>query len=132
MQCSGENVLSGSVGAGFSVLVRIGNLTIDPAAGWRSHYGEVLFRMTIGALAGAIIIIGWQAEVFATFMKADPGSIGDVIVRASQASFKSDFWKLVILALVAGASERLVPSLLQQLSSKSTDEPSATADNVSA
>lgn len=125
-------LISGAVGAGFSVLVRIGNLTIDPAAGWRSHYGEVLFRMTIGALAGAILIIGWQAEVFATFMKADSGSTGDLVIRASRASFKADFWKMIILALVAGASERMVPSLLQQLSNNSTNEIPAQAENESA
>ena len=87
--------------------------------------------MTIGGLAGGIIIIGWQAEVFATFMKSDPDIVGDAVMRASQDSFRRDFWKMIILALVAGASERLVPSLLQQLSDRTGSQQPESIDSQS-
>jgi hypothetical protein len=120
-------VIGGTVGAGFSLLVRVGKLRIDPAAGKWAHYGEVLYRLTIGAGAGFVIIVGWQAELFATFLKSPPVApsipfLGDVAMRASGVMFLEDFWKMLIMAVAAGSSERLVPSLLEKFSSQTVAE----------
>ena len=55
-------------------------------------------------------------------MKSSSQVVGETTMRASQQSFNEDFWKMTIMALVAGASERLVPSLLRQLSDRAANE----------
>jgi len=109
-------MISGVIGAGFSLLMRVTKLTVDPAASRNAYFIEAAFRLTIGALAGLTIVIGVQAEVFATFLKVDPSTVEDMAKRATTAGFEADFWKMAILALAAGYSERLVPSLLKQVS----------------
>ncbi len=102
-----------ALGAGFSLLIRIGTAPVDPSSGRCAHYSETLFRLTVGSLAALIIVFGLQPEVFAGFAQvaSENGAV-------TQQHYLKTFWVHGIFSIVAGSSERMVPALLQQLSNK--------------
>lgn len=108
----------GALGAGFSLLIRIGTVPVDPSSGRWAHYSETLFRLTVGSLAALIIIFGLQAEVFAGFAK-----VASQDGQMTQQAYLATFWIHGIFSIAAGASERMVPGLLQQLTNRANDPP---------
>ncbi len=118
-------ILGGTMGAGFSLLIRIGKISVDPAAGRMSHIGEVVYRLAIGSLAALIIVIGLEADAFAGFLdiSSDDGLIRDEL-------YYRTYWVVLIFSILAGASERLVPSLLQQLADNTSVNTGTTSDDL--
>jgi hypothetical protein len=107
--------VGGALGAGFSLLTRVGKIEIDPEVDRRSHRDEVFYRLAVGALAALIIVIGLEANVFAGFTNVS-SSDG----RITEGLYNRTFWFLLVSSIAAGFSERLVPSLLEQFAKKRT------------
>lgn len=88
---------AGGLGAWLSVIQR-GRLTaLDITAGAWMHYLEGIFRIMIGVLGALIVALAIQANI-----------IGHVEQLSAT----------LLLCMVAGVSERLVPSLIEQIESR--------------
>jgi hypothetical protein len=89
----------GGLGAFLSILLRIGRSPIDPSAGKLVHSFEGFARVTAGVVGAVLVTLAFQAKlVLGNF--SEPGA---------------RLPALLVLGLVAGASERLVPSLIEQV-----------------
>ena len=88
---------AGGLGAFLSILTRVGSTPLDPAAGQLLHCLEGVGRITVGILGAAIVQlavkVGWLLP-----MLAERGHGG-----------------MFLVAIVAGASERLVPTLISRV-----------------
>lgn len=91
----------GSLGALLSVLLRSNRLPVDPSAGARVHYFEGVMRVLVGALAGAIFIMAVKTNILLSTLNDSSNSLT----------------LLMLLSLVAGASEQLLPNLISRFSS---------------
>lgn len=91
----------GSLGASISVLLRSNRLKVDPFAGAWVHYFEAVIRVLVGALAGMLLILAVRSNVLL-------GAIN----QAANAHLI-----LLLFSSVAGASELLLPSLIDQIAS---------------
>jgi hypothetical protein len=92
---------TGSLGALLSVLLRMNRLPVDPSAGSWVHYFEGVMRVLVGALAGAIFIMAVKTNI--------------LLSRINDSS--SSLTLLILLSIVAGASEQLLPNLINRISS---------------
>jgi hypothetical protein len=91
----------GSLGALISVLLRSNKLHVDPSAGARVHYFEGVMRVLIGALAGMLFVLAIKSNILLGTLNQS----------------QNVFAILVVLSIVAGASEQLLPNLINQISS---------------
>jgi hypothetical protein len=90
---------AGGLGAWLSVMIQRGRLTaLDITAGAWMHYLEGIFRIMIGVLGALIVALAIKANI-----------IGHVQQLSAS----------LLLCMVAGFSERLVPSLIEQIESRS-------------
>lgn len=93
------NILSvgigGSVGALFSILLRIGRAPLDPAAGKIVHRLEGAARVCVGIIGASIVLAAIRAELLLPQLKETPG--------------------IVLACLVAGASERLASTIIERV-----------------
>lgn len=98
-------VLAGALGAAFSLLTRAGGMQLDPAAGARLHTCEAIGRISSGALGALVVTLTLRS--------------GLVLPALQDAGLSL----VVLLCLVSGVSERLVPTLVSQLERQfSTDD----------
>lgn len=93
-------MLFSAIGAQFSILLRLNTMAVDPSAGRRAHYTEGFVRVLMGILSGLIIAVAVKAEIAFGFIN----SLNE-----------GDPWIVCILCVLAGASERFVPSFLQHM-----------------
>jgi hypothetical protein len=89
----------GSFGALLSVLLRSKDLCIDFSAGRFVHFFEGTLRMLVGAAAGFVFALAIKSNVLV-------GSVNN-----SEKSLPI----MLLICIIAGASERLLPSLIKQL-----------------
>jgi hypothetical protein len=89
----------GSLGALVSVLLRSDELTIDVSAGPRVHYFEGALRIIIGCIAGFLFALAIKSNILLGTINNSDKSLS----------------LLLLICIVAGASERLLPSLIRQL-----------------
>lgn len=89
----------GSFGALLSVLRRSDELAIDVSAGKRVHYFEGMMRALVGAAAGFLFALTIKSNILL-------GAINNSD-RATPI--------LLVICVIAGASERLLPDLIKQL-----------------
>jgi hypothetical protein len=92
---------AGGVGAFASLVLRLGNLSLDHTSGRRLHRVEAALRILIGAFSGTVVALTIQAGILA-FPNTDP---------AKAAAF------LVLSCAVAGTSERVLTNLVAQTDS---------------
>jgi hypothetical protein len=92
----------GATGALLSVMIRTGNLSFDTASGFWLHWLEALSRISVGALSGGFIGLAIQSKLFLSLLSGN-----------SQTHLL-----MMIGAFVAGAGERLAPSIIAQFESK--------------
>lgn len=90
-------VCGGAIGSWLSVLSRIAKLPIEPAAGRYLHYLEGAGRVLAGAVAGPVILFAIKLGIFLPELN-DSGAEGAVVV-----------------GIVSGLSERLLPSLASKI-----------------
>jgi hypothetical protein len=96
---------AGAAGAFVSVSFRLGRLGLDPAAGWPLHALEAFTRVA-GGMAGALLV---ALCLHAKVLLALPSGAADTGAPSSQAMALA-----LALCMIAGASERLVPNLIEQ------------------
>jgi hypothetical protein len=90
-------ILGGTLGSAFSVLTRAGGMQLDPAAGQELHIYEAIARLLSGAIGGMIVTLAIAS-----------GQLIPMLKEANTAT-------IVLLCIVAGVSERFVPSLISRL-----------------
>jgi hypothetical protein len=90
----------GSLGALISVLLRSNRLQVDPSAGPLVHYFEGAMRVLIGALAGMFFVMAVKSNLL----------LGTINQSQNVLTI------LLVLSIVAGASEQLLPNLINQIS----------------
>jgi hypothetical protein len=93
--CVGMGVL----GACVSIIIRLGKLDVDPEAGRALNLGEACARIATGGIAGFLLFLAVRSKL-----------VAPALLDGSTAG-------LMLLAFAAGASERLVPSLIQTVES---------------
>jgi hypothetical protein len=93
---------AGAIGALLSVMSRTGKLAFDSASGFRLHCLEALSRISVGALAGGLVGLAIQSKLFLSLLSVD--SQTHVV--------------MMIAAFVAGAGERLAPSIIAEFDNK--------------
>ena len=87
----------GGLGAWLSVIQRSRNAELDVAAGPMLHHLEGAFRIMVGKLGALLVALAIRAGL---------------IVQVKQLS------AIMVMCMVAGASERLVPSFIEQVESR--------------
>ena len=102
----GQNVFESGIGAGcggigalLSVLLRSGSLPLDPAAEDRIHSFEGVARIVAGAVGATLVALGTKSGLLLSIIS----STGEPLTL------------LAAVCLVAGASERLVPSFIERV-----------------
>lgn len=110
--------VAGSFGAAFSMMLRITNIPVDPAAGNWAHFGEVVFRLLLGAIGACILVVGMKGNVVLGFAASTSEDVKPY----------DEFWMIVLFGAVAGASERLVPSFIRKLEASAVE--TTTADSM--
>lgn len=92
----------GVVGACISVLQRIANMDIDWYMSGIPSFLQALSRVSLAALFGMILVLAVKSDLM----------LG---------AFKGDHISLMIFALVAGFSERMIPDLFKRLENKDSE-----------
>lgn len=92
---------AGALGALLSIILRIGSLSFDVGAERRLHYVEGSMRIVAGGIAGILAGALVKLGVFLPFL--------------SQAGFTTT--AVCATALIAGASERFVPTIIARMDS---------------
>lgn len=101
----------GAVGAVFSTVFSFQNRAILPSVSLRDTFVDSGIRILVGSLAGALTYAIVQTEIIGL-------KIGDVTIKPGELGFSSadeDWLRLLLLAFVAGISERRVPDLLNRV-----------------
>jgi hypothetical protein len=117
--------LGGGIGAFISSAIGNERIPCAPSAGWILHVLEALLRYTIGFAAGLLVWLASAGNIAIGFFNlagSHPASpLPDERLPAS-------IYALITLALLAGTSERLLPSLIARFddSTKGTSGAQAT------
>lgn len=91
--------VAGAVGALFSIIMRMGKSSLDCSAGKGLHQLESVSRITAGMISAMLIALAIYADfIFSAFTK-----------------FSNKQIVIVLAALIAGASERWAPSLIEHV-----------------
>ena len=93
--------VAGALGATLSIIMRMGKVHLDSLSGRSLHYMEGASRVIAGSLSGLL--------VFLAFMS---GQILPALMKSGNAHVA-----ILLIALVAGASERWAPSIVSRLES---------------
>lgn len=102
-----ENLLFGLwgvTGALLSVILRSGNMLNSSISGWGPHFLESISRLIVGFISGQIIYLGIKSGILFA-------NLSD----SNQIQFTVSF-----LALLAGASERFAPSIIEKIEKTSS------------
>ena len=89
----------GGLGAWLSVLQRTRTVSLDITAGPRMHQMEGIFRIMVGVLGALIVVLAIRADLLGKF---------------------NHLSAIVLMCVAAGVSERMVPSLIQQIESRAS------------
>lgn len=92
---------AGGVGALLSIVARIGGTELDARAGRRMHSLEGCTRVASGCFGALFVVLGYQI-----------GIAGGLLQQTPNSSIEA----LLFLGLLAGVSERMVPSLINKVS----------------
>ena len=98
--------MMGALGAFMSLLTRLSSpdgIKVDAGAGRLIHVVDCVSRLLAGAAGALLVAFAVQADVFLSFTKASQHSLAI----------------LLVLCVAAGASERLVPSLIKRVETTS-------------
>lgn len=90
-------VIAGGLGSAFSLMTRAGAMHLDPAAGAKLHTYEAIARITSGALGALLVGLVIRSGLVLPALKHADSTI------------------VVLICLVSGVSERLIPNLISEL-----------------
>ncbi|MBF0550436.1 MAG: hypothetical protein HQK60_07865 [Deltaproteobacteria bacterium] len=97
--------VAGATGALLSVIMRMGDATLDSAAGRNMHLLESASRIVAGMISAIVVASAIKADlIFPIFSKLSCPQVA-----------------IVLAGLVAGSSERLAPSIIRKIESKTED-----------
>jgi hypothetical protein len=102
----------GTIGAGFSLISRMGSFPADPSAGRLPHALEATARLVVGTIGALLVVLATFGGVLLPGTTT-PGAAG-----------VAGFATVLLLSFVAGSSERFVPNLIGRLDG-SKDAPPA-------
>jgi hypothetical protein len=102
--------LAGGIGAFISTAIGNQRIPCAPSAGWILHLLEALLRYTIGFAAGLLVWLATAGNIGIGFLNLPNGP--------------TNIYALITVALLAGTSERLLPSLIARFDD-STKETTA-------
>jgi hypothetical protein len=105
---------AGAVGALFSILTRLGTIPLDPSAGESLHKLEGRARILTGAI-GAVIA---ELAVYLSLILGVLKTFGNPA--------------LLFIALIAGTSERLVPTIIKRTETQAESDDKGTATDKEA
>ena len=94
--------IAGGIGAFISGATGNTRIPCAPGAGRRLHRLEALIRLSVGLAAGTLVYLLSKGDIAVGFLSPDK--------NASSASS----YGLLAIALLAGASEQLLPSLIKK------------------
>lgn len=89
-------VVGGMAGAFFSIATRMANLGTESGSSLRLHVAESLTRILTGGISGVFGVVAVKSG----------------LVLGNLASNCGDVWNVLLVSLVAGLSERFVPSMV--------------------
>jgi hypothetical protein len=89
---------AGSLGSLLSIITRSNEISMDASAGSKVHYLEAVARIVVGVAGACIVALAIKANLVL-------GSINAINSLAL----------LIVICIIAGASERLVPNLIKQI-----------------
>jgi hypothetical protein len=101
--------LAGGIGAFISTAIGNERIPCAPSAGWILHFLEALLRYTVGFAAGLLVWLAASGNIAIGFLN---------LANSSSPSpwpgnhLPASIYALVTVALLAGTSERLLPSLI--------------------
>lgn len=101
----------GTVGAVFSTAFTVQKRAIQPSVSLRDTFVDAAIRVLVGSLAGALTYAAVEAKIIGL-------TIGDIEVRRGDLAFSivgEDWLRLLLVAFIAGLSERQVPDLLNRM-----------------
>jgi hypothetical protein len=92
----------GALGASVSVILRTAKLPVAPGTGPMAYATECIARAVVGAVSGALVSLCVQGNLLLGFIN------GETSAPARTAT-------MLVLALAAGISERILPSIVGQV-----------------
>jgi hypothetical protein len=93
----------GSLGALLSIITRSNKISMDASAGWKVHYLESAARVVVGVVGALLVTLAIKAN----------------LVLPSNSAANS-LPLIMLICIIAGASERLVPNLIKHIESTVT------------
>lgn len=94
--------LAGAIGALFSVILRIGRLSVDCASGKSLHCLEGFSRILAGTISGTFVAVSFYSGIFFP-----------AVVQAERAHYA-----VILLAMISGIAERSAVSLIAKFQSE--------------
>jgi ribosomal protein S24E len=99
------SLIAGSIGAFLSIILRMGKTNLDYHASKRLHYSEACTKIIAGMIGALLVSLCIKCEIILpVFSKTD-----------------FTYLSMIIGGIVAGASERLVPSIINKLDGKTNE-----------
>lgn len=93
----------GSLGALLSIITRSNKISMDASAGWKVHYLESAARIVVGIFGALLVALAIKANL---------------VLPSSSAA--NSLPLIMLICIIAGASERLVPNLIKHIESTVT------------
>jgi hypothetical protein len=115
--------LAGGIGAFISTAIGNERIPCAPTAGLLLHLLEALLRYTIGFAAGLLVWLATSGNIVVGFLNLSNNSAGASPNPWPGNSLPASIYALVAVTMLAGASERLLPSLIAKFddSTKGSD-----------
>jgi hypothetical protein len=92
------SAVAGAMGALLSIILRMGNAHLDCSSGKSLHYLEATSRIFAGSISGIVMFLAIKAGVVGAAIFDAPNSLAGQL----------------LLAIMAGASERWMPSIISK------------------
>jgi hypothetical protein len=124
--------LAGGIGAFISSAIGNERIPCAPTAGRLLHILEALLRYTIGFAAGLLVWLATSGNILVGFLNLGSNSAAASANPWPGSSLPTSVYALVAVTMLAGASERLLPSLIGKFddSIKETGSPGTGAGSA--
>jgi len=108
----------GVVGAQFSILVRLDSMNVDPVSKRNVYWKDAFIRIMTGVFSALITYIALKSETVFGFVDMN------IINNSPSYTILTDknFWIMAVMVVIAGFSERFVPSFLGKMEERETIE----------
>ena len=113
--------LAGGIGAFISTAIGNERIPCAPTAGRFLHLLEALLRYTIGFAAGLLVWLATSGNIVVGFLNLTSNSTAASTTPGPGHSLPASVYALVAVTMLAGASERLLPSLIAKFDDSTKD-----------